>query len=527
MKTYSLFGKIVDMKKVRRRVVFGFLFLSGFAFSESNLHTLLFGYLKNDLSLQKCTLTAQSKALSYDATKISNGIELTLSTGTVKIQSSSDGSKYTFTPQASLGLPQLNDTKLTASLPMTQKSGYELEGENGTFLDNGNVKLSTGIVTSAPLKRKITLLEAERAYIEAERAAQNQALSVENEFYTNLKTLYGYVQQVLTAKNDLYDDELNLRVLEAQGYSKTSASYRRKYLEVQSDRRNVAENLRKLERETAVFAIKCGAEYERVFTPEKFDKNKIQELENQAFDSVMAFLPMEIPGVEMENVLNYKAEDYSKSESAVWSKYISDLKRKSDYNLELGAYAGYTFNESSSKYDTADGGITFDWKGITASAGVSLPTGQNLFPLNGTSAGQTSKSPVYTFAITLKPNVWRLAKLDRQQDELNSKIDEITVKSAADDYETAILDKLTQRGDLRWSEKSYAEEYDMYSQLEYDMDTWLKQGSVTKSDYLDAENNRNRAQMNILINAVEKIIYNNNVKMMFVRTENGKLKTER
>jgi len=525
VESYSLFGRIVDMKKVRRGLVFGVFFISSLSFSESNLHTLLFGYLQNDLSLQKCMLTAQNKALSYDAAKINNGIELTLSTGTVKIQSSSDGSKYTFTPSASLGIPQLNDTKLTASLPMTQKSGFS-DSENGTFLDNGNVKLSTGIVTSVPLKKKISILEVERAYVEAERAAQNQALTVENEFYTNLKNLYGYVQKVLTAKDDLYDDELNLRVLEAQGYSKTSASYRRKYLEVQSDRRNVAENLRKLERETAVFAIKCSVEYERVFTPENFDKNKIQELENQAFNSVMAFLPMEIPGVEMENVLDYKAEDYSKSESAVWSKYISDLRRKSDYNLELGAYAGYTFNESSSKYDTADGGITFDWKGITASAGVSLPTGQNLFPLSGTSAGQTSKSPVYTFALTLKPNTWRLSKIDRQQDELNSKIDEITVKSAADDYETAILDKLTQRGDLRWSEKSYAEEYDMYSQLEYDMDNWLKQGSVTKSDYLDAENNRNRAQMNILINAVEKIIYNNNVKMMFVRTENGKQRVE-
>ncbi|MBQ9621722.1 MAG: hypothetical protein IJR39_00085, partial [Treponema sp.] len=362
------------MKKVRC-LAFGFLFLSGFAFSESNLHTLLFGYLKNDLSLQKCTLTAQSKALSYDATKISNGIELTLSTGTVKIQSSSDGSKYTFTPSASLGLPQLNDTKLTASLPMTKKSGYESGNENGTFLDNGNVKVSTGIVTSAPLKRKVSLLEAERAYIEAERAVQNQALTVENEFYTNLKNLYGYVQKVLTAKDDLYDDELRLRVLEVQGYSKTSASYRRKYLEVQSDRRNVAENLRKLERETAVFAIKCGAEYERVFTPEKFELAKAEELGNQAFESVMAFLPMEIPGVKMEDVLSYDASAYTKSESAEWSKYISDLKRKTDYSLELGAYAGYTFNESSSKYDTADGGITFDWKGITASAGVSLPTG--------------------------------------------------------------------------------------------------------------------------------------------------------
>ena len=240
-------------------------------------------------------------------------------------------------------------------------------------------------------------------------------------------------------------------------------------------------------------------------------------MSEQALTAVKDFLPMEIPNVELEDVLSYKAENYTDTESALWNQYIGDLKRKTDYKMELGAYGGYTFNESSSKYDTVDGGLTFDWKGITASAGVSVPTGQNLFPLDGSSGGQSSKSPVYTFSLTLTPNTWRLASIDKKQDALEEKIDEISVKSAADDYETAILDKLTERGDLRWSEKSYAEEYDMYSQLEYDMDTWLKAGSVTESDYLDAANNRDKAQMNMLVNAVEKIIYNNKVKLLFVK----------
>ena len=146
--------------------------------AQNSLTTLLFGYIKNDLTLQKYTLTAESKLLEYDSTKIENGISLTLSTGTVKIQTSSDGTKYTFTPSASLEIPELHDTTVSASLPMTKKSGYALESENGTFLDDGSVKISTGIITSAPLKRKISLLEAERSYIEAERAAQNQALTV-------------------------------------------------------------------------------------------------------------------------------------------------------------------------------------------------------------------------------------------------------------------------------------------------------------------------------------------------------------
>ena len=101
------------MKKIKIFLILNFSFLFSPGFSESDLPSLLFGYLKNDLTLQKYTLTAQDKALSYDASKIENGIELNLSTGTVKIQASSDGSKYTFTPSASLALPQLHDTTLS------------------------------------------------------------------------------------------------------------------------------------------------------------------------------------------------------------------------------------------------------------------------------------------------------------------------------------------------------------------------------------------------------------------------------
>ena len=484
-------------------------------FSETYLDSLLLAYLKNDLTLQKYALNAKLKALSYDATKISNGIEVQLSSGTVKIQSSSDGTKYTFTPSASLSIPQASNTSITASVPISKKSGYEDDLENGTYIDNGNIKVSTGIISKAPLKRKISLLEAERAYLEAERTAKNYALSVENEFYTKLKTLYSYVQKVLSSNDDVYDDELSLKILELQGYSKTSASYRKKYLELASEKRTVEENFRKLERETALFASKCDVQYEHSTEPLSF--------ELKALDSVLAFLPKEIPAVEIEDISSYKSSSYSKTENAAWSKYIGELKRSSDYSLELDAYGGYTFNDSSAKYDTVDAGLSFDWKGLSASAGVSVPTGQNILPVEGSSSGNNSKSLVYTFSFAIKPNTWKLAQVDKNQDELNSKIDDISIKSAEDDYKNAVLDKITEKSDLLWSEKSYAEEYDMYSKLESDMKNWLNQGSVTQSDYYDAENNKKKSQLNILINAIDKIIYNNNVKMLFIedKKQNG------
>ena len=515
------------MKKMEKLLLSLLIFLSSFSsFGEENLASLLFAYLKNDLKLQKASLTAESKALDYDKTKIENGISVSLSSGTVKIQSSASGTKYTFSPSATLAIPAANNTKLTATLPVTQKSGYSTSNQNGTYLDNGSIKLSTGIISASPLKRKISLLEAERAYIEAERAVKSQALTVENEFYTCLKNLYSYASTVLQKKNDLHDDEVDLKVLDAKGYSKSSASYRTKYLECQSDRRDVHEAQRKLERETAIFAIKCGLEYNQLFSPENFSLEKAEEIGDASFKAVMEFLPMEVPGVEMEDVLSYKSENYTTRESAQWSKYIGDLKLKSDYTMELDIYGGYTFNESTSKYDTVDGGFSFDWRGISASAGVSLPTGKNLLPFDSSSSGTASTNPVFNFSLTLNPNTWRLARIDKKQDEITSKINEITVKSAADSYDTDVIEKLTERGDLRWSQKSYAEEYDMYSQLEYDMDKWLAAGIVTESEYLDAADNRDKAQLNMLINAVEQIIYNNKVKLLFVEDSKNEAKNK-
>lgn len=497
-----------------------FLTIAVLTAENSKLESLLAGYLENDLDLQKYVLTAQNAKLSYDSTKIQNGISFSLTTGTVKIQVSDDGNKYTFSPGATLELPALNGTSATLTLPMTKKNGFnENSGnENGTFLDNGSLKIEAGIVTSSKTKRKVTLEESKRTYVEALRSAKNQALSAEKEFYEKLNRLYGYASDVVDKKNNKYDDEIDLRVLEAQGYSKQSSAYRTKALEVQSDARNVGDAIRLLERETAIFAAKCGEKYSRVFGGGNFEREKQVDAGEKAYKSAMEFLPDSIPVVELEDVLSYKSDDYTETESAKWKQYINNLKRSTDYKLELNAYGEYVFNDSSSGYDTVGGGLTFGWNGVSASAGVAFPTGSNALSFDSSTSGTKSKSPVYTFGVTLTPNEWRLALIDKKQDEINSKIDEIAVKSASDNYETDILEKLTSRGDLKWSEKSYAEEYDMYSKLASDSEKWLAQGIITQADYLDAVNNKEKARLNILTNLAEQVIYNDDVKLLFVQS---------
>lgn len=494
------------------------LFLLNAESADSRLELLLSGYLENNLDLQKYVLAAQNARLDYDTTKIENGFAFSLTTGTVKIQTSDDGNKCTFTPGASLELPALNNTSVNLSLPLTVQNGYDNDGSNGKFLDNGSLKIEAGIVTSKNIKRKAELEESRRSYVEALRNAKSQALNAEKEFYGKLKSLYGYAADVLEKKNSKYDDEIALRVLEAQGYSRTSSPYRSKALEVQSDGRDVAEALRLLERETAIFAVKCGQTYSRVFGSGEFENEKKDEAGDLAYQSAIDFLPGSLPAVQMEDILSYKSDDYTETESAKWSRHINALKRSTDCKMELGAYGEYVFNNSASGYDSVGGGLTFDWRGIQASAGVAFPTGENALGFESSSSGSKSKSPVYTFGLTLTPNEWRLAAIDGKQDEINSKIDDIAVKSAADNYETAVLEKLTTRGDLKWSEKSYAEEYDMYSNMADDSEKWLAQGIITQADYLDAVNNKEKARLNILANIAEQIIYNNEVKLLFVQT---------
>ena len=92
------------------------LIFYGKVFAEaenSRLDELLRGFVANDLELQKYVLTAESKKLLLSSAKIDNGISVELSTGEMKIQSSSDKTKISVTPSATLSIPKANGTELS------------------------------------------------------------------------------------------------------------------------------------------------------------------------------------------------------------------------------------------------------------------------------------------------------------------------------------------------------------------------------------------------------------------------------
>ena len=55
--------------------------------------TLLLSYVENDTELKNLTINAKKAALSYKSTMIDNGFDVTLSSGTITLQMSDDGSK--------------------------------------------------------------------------------------------------------------------------------------------------------------------------------------------------------------------------------------------------------------------------------------------------------------------------------------------------------------------------------------------------------------------------------------------------
>lgn len=477
---------------------FIFLLSSLYAFSEeddySRVTELLASYMSNDLTLKKYTYVVMQSSLDFEETKINNGLEVNLSSGTMTLKTNGSNSYFTVEPSATVSIPQLNNSSLSFSATGTNKD------DEDNWQDM-SLSFETDIISGARLSRKVELLKSKRTLLEAKRNLQDQALTVEKEFYSELKELYGYVIDVLEEKDDLYDNQLTLRTIQAQGYSKTSSTYRSAELDVKSSERKVEKAIRELDRNTALFAKKCGTEYNYSYSPD------IKDLQ------ALSFLPVKIPLKEGLDMSSFPKNSYSDIETARWANYIAELERKADYAVTLSGNAGYTFNDTDANSDTVDTGLSLTWAGLSLSAGISFPTADKKFSSN--IAASTSKKPIYSLSVGLKPNSFALEKIEDKQDEVNRNLELIDIKSAEENYENDILDKKTTLEDIVWARKNYAEEYNMYKKLADDDYSYYKAGVIVESDYLDAITKRDEAFVNGLITDIEMIIYNNELTLLF------------
>lgn len=463
---------------------------------------LLENYLANDVELKKLFLEVKKAELSLKSDKIDNGISANLSTGKATFSFSENNSYVKLSPSATFSLPQAQNLSLNVSSDLNISLGGEKNGlsggtnsgkNNSSSFSDTSISVSADIISGSAITRKIALKKAERNLLEAKRNFQNYALTSENNYYKSLLSLFNLASDITSAQKDMYDDEIDFEEIKALGFSANSAKYRQAELKVLSDKHSIETKIHELEHDCAVFASKCGTTYDSSINPHDF-------------------LPSQVPLVESIDILSFKKENYTKIESAKYEQEIAVLTRKADKNFTLGANAGYTFNNSSSNSsdsenysDTIDAGLDFGFKGIEIGAGISFPT--------------DGSDSIYTLSATLNPNEIRKAKIKNETNKLDEDKELLEITSAENDYDDDVVDKQTELADINWSKKTDAETYEMYVDLESDLKNYLASGIITESEYLSSFANKELYRIKLIIDDINLIVYNNELKLLFCRDD--------
>jgi len=462
---------------------------AGILKAEETVENLLSGYLKNNLTVKQLSSEMENQILESKASKIENGMDFHLESGTVTIQTGSP-SYISLSPSANLSIPKARNLTLSIS------SDVEKESEESFSFTNSSIALEADLYSKNALAQEIIKIKADRAVLEAKRALQNGFVTAEKEFYTELKSLFTTAASIVSAEEDLYEDQIEFNEIKAKGYSSSSIKYRQAQMEVLSDQRTVEINRHDLERQTKIFAAKCGIEYKGT--------------------SALSFLPSSIPQVSPVKVSSFSKDDYTEIESAKWTNYINSLERKADSPVTIRGSAGYTIKNTSTSgdRDTVDLGSSLTWNdtGLTANAGVSLPVSGKL-------------DPVYTFGFSFEPNAFLLADIEDKQDKIAEEQERIAIDSAKTNYRTSFISQNTSLADIKWEKETNLESFKMYESLTKDTERYYKDGYLTESEYKSAAANKENYRLQCIINDIELIIYNDETKLLFCRDE--ELKHER
>lgn len=444
--------------------------------------TLLLSYVENDAELKNLILAAKKSALSYQSAKIDTGFDVTLSSGSVTLQVNDDGTKLTAKPAVKMSLPQASNLSVTA------QTNFSSESSN-TSLSNTSVAVGIDIISSAVISNKLTKLKAERAVTEAQRKIEKWAIAAEKEFYTALKSLLSSINTIVTKRQTLYEDSIDLEAKKVQGYSESSSTYRQAELKVISDQHEIDSAIHSFKYDCVVFYKNCGYDL---------------EIDDKA--DLMSFVPSGIDEVEPADILKFDKALYTEIENANWTYYINSMERSSKKNYGLSASAGYTFDNSITNSDSIDAGLSGTFGGLTVGAGISLPV----------KSSQSSISPAYTLSASLNPNTFRKNSITKKQNVLTEEQELLAIQTAESAYETKLVEFQQKLDTLLWEKKTVEENISMYGDLEKDMAQLYQQGYINETDYLSAKNNLNSSIIKKISNLIDLIIYNDDVISNFV-----------
>ena len=441
---------------------------------------LLLSYIENDSELKNLAIAAKKAQLSYDSTKIDKGFDITLASGNVTIKLTEDGSNISAKPSLKAKLPQASN--LSAEVQTSVNST-----QDDTKVSDTSVSLGVDIISTSNLSNKISLLKAERSVIEAERKLGKSVLSAEKDFYTQLKQLLNSINSIMSKQEQLYSDKIDFESVKVQGYSKTSSTYRKAELKVITNEHEIESSLHTLIHDCVVFYKKCGYDIQ-------IDENT----------DLMSLVPSDIESGTPLNILDFEKENYSSIESAKWTYKINSMERSTNKSYSLSASAGYTIDNSTTKSDTVDAGLSGTIGGLSLGAGVSMPVGGE------------SNYPAITLSMSLTPNTFRKNSISKKQDALTEEQELLAIETAETEYETKVVETQQKLDSLLWEQKTIEQNLLMYEELEKDMASMYKQGFTSESEYLSAKTNLNSYILKKVMNQIDLIMYNDDVVMNFI-----------
>lgn len=484
-----------------------FLFLSPPLIAEAarssvSLEELLASYLANHREIQTLMIQLQQQQLSLESTQNSQGIDLTLSTGNFSLGSTQIRGE----PSIFISMPKLNGTYLEARVPIqfslnnntgstspANSSGSSSQ-ENTGVLQGASLTIGTEIFGNSGKSAKLSVLKSQRSLQEAQRKIQSQALTVEKEFYSTIRDLYSSYANLLNLQNSVYTKELDLAILQAQGYSPSSTRYRTTELEVLSNQRNVDKAQRGFQRELELFSQKCGLETSSLLITDLAPSSEI-------LSSTRILEELPAGGIE----------SFTAMESAQWSLNLAELEERANSPITLSAEAGYTLRNQttgSGASDTINGAIVLKALGGTLSTGVEVP-------LSG-----EEKTPAGQLSLSWSPNEMKNQSIQKQQRQLNLELAQLKIQEAEESYSQTMEETILTWEDLIWNRQVAQEELGLYQQLAQDTASLFNQGMTTETEFNQANTNRDRAQIQCEIADLELIIHYIATRQLFIPEEN-------
>lgn len=445
---------------------------------------LLASYLERDSELKNLTLELQKSKLNNELTQIDKGFNIKLSSGDMTF-TFGDDSSFEVYPSINASLPQYNNLALNVKGQMSVQDGK-------TSFDSASATVSVDILSSNKAERELSLLKSERAVLEAQRNLTAKAVEKEKTFYKSISSLLSSILNIVSKKNSLNDEYIEFEKIKLQGYSKASSAYVKEEMKVLTLEHELEAAIHSLITDYKFFYFDCGHEIE---IPEETDFTQL--------------IPQDIPLVEAIDINNYKAESFKQIESNLWNQKINQMSRDADKAFTLSANGGYTYkNSRTGNANTVNAGLAAAYQGIGLDAGVNVPVGGG--------AGGSQASPSLSLGVTYTPNTFKKNKINDQLTEISIEQEQMKVDSAYTEYEASVREMKIQLEDIKWAQETNNKNYQMYADVEKEMLDYYKRGFISEGDYVSATINTIQSKVKDLINRIDLIVYNDDIKAKFV-----------